>query len=73
MSDWSREGAIAMERRHIAGGRERIARQEALLKKLLPNGNQELILRASELLDDMREFLETAEARLRYLEADPNL
>ncbi len=69
MSDWSRDDAIAMERRHIAEGEERIARQEGLLAELLKDGHEQLAQAATELLTLMRETLDFSRERLRDLEA----
>jgi hypothetical protein len=68
MSDWSPETAIAMERRHVLEGGERIARQEALVKKLMERGPPELVQIAGQMLDTLRESLELSRDRLRYLE-----
>lgn len=69
MTDWSPATDIAMERRHILEGEERVARQEALVKKMVERGHAELIHIASQLLDVLRESLELSRERLRYLEA----
>ena len=56
MSGWSPEDAMAMERRHIVEGENRVARQEALVR------------RSNEVLDLLRESLELSKERLRDLE-----
>jgi hypothetical protein len=68
MSGWSPEDAIAMERRHILEGEKRVARQEALVGKLIDYGHDQLALAAKELLGLLRETLELSKTRLRSLE-----
>jgi hypothetical protein len=68
MSGWSPQEAIAMERRHILEGERRIARQEALVRKLIDAKRDQLALRADELLGLMRDVLELSRKRLRELE-----
>src|SRR5580692_752632 len=67
MNGWSREDAIAMERRHILEGEERVARQEALVGKLIGAKRDQLAFRANELLGVMRDTLELSRIHLRAL------
>ena len=69
MSDWSRDDAIAMERRHISEGEKRVARQEKLLADLLEKGREKPAQAATQLLTLMRETLDLSRERLRDLEA----
>jgi hypothetical protein len=69
MTDWSPEAAIAMERRHVLEGEERVARQETLVKKMVERGNAELIHIANQMLDTLRHSLELSRECLRDLEA----
>ena len=59
---------IEMERRHILEGEARIARQEALIRKLDLAGNLDLILIARELLEALRESVSLSRERLSSLE-----
>jgi hypothetical protein len=68
MSDWSPGKAIAMERRHILEGEKRVARQEALVGKLIENGHDQLVRAANEVLGLLRQSLELSRERLRDLE-----
>ena len=70
MSEWSREAAIAMERRHVADGQRLIERQEALIAKLVQKGARGLIPLAADLLSEFREAVEMSKARLRDLERE---
>jgi hypothetical protein len=70
MSEWSREAAIAMERRHVADGQRRIERQEALIAKLVQKSTTELIPLAAYLLSEFREAVEMSKARLQALERE---
>jgi hypothetical protein len=49
MSGWSREYAIALERRHISEGEQRVARQEALATRLIAEGHEKLVDLANEI------------------------
>jgi hypothetical protein len=68
MSGWSPRQVIAMERRHVLEGKKRIARQEALVKKMVEQGHEQLAYTASQILDVLRQSLELSRERLRYLE-----
>jgi len=68
MSDWSPKEAIAMERRHVLEGENRIARQLALVAKLNGSGNQQLAKSAVELLDIQHDMLKISRLRLQQLE-----
>ena len=68
MSCWSPDDAIAMERRHVFEGEERIARQLELVSKLVGKGPDHLAHTADELLVLLRECLELSRMRLRQLE-----
>ena len=68
MNDWSREDGIAMERRHISEGEQLLAKQQALMEKLIAEGHHGLVETANELLGILRESLELSRARLRDLE-----
>ena len=67
MGAWSHEEAIAMEERHIAEGEVRVARQEALVAKLIEKGHGENLTVAEELLSLLRESVEISRERLLYL------
>ena len=69
MSGWSPREAIVMERRHIAEGEERIARQEARVAEVTERGYSQLAHRSREVLGILRQSLELTRARLRDLEA----
>jgi hypothetical protein len=62
------ESQIEMERRHILEGEARIARQEALIRKLDLSRNLDLVLSARELLEAFRESVAFAKERVSYLE-----
>ena len=68
MSDWSPGKAIAMERRHILEGEKRVARQEALVGKLIENRHDRLVRAGNEVLGLLRESLELSKESLRDLE-----
>ena len=68
MNGWSREDGIAMERRHISEGEQLLAKQQALMEKLIAEGHHGLVETASELLGILRESIELSRARLRELE-----
>jgi hypothetical protein len=68
MSGFSPEDAMAMERRHIQEGEQRIIRQETRVVELNEKGNSEITLRAVSLLKFMHESLEFSRERLRDLE-----
>jgi hypothetical protein len=68
MNGWSREDGIAMERRHILEGEQLLAKQQALMEKLIAEGHHGLVETASELLGILRESVELSRARLRELE-----
>ena len=57
-----------MERRHILEGEKRVARQEALVGKLIENGHDQLVRAANEVLGLLRQSLELSRERLRDLE-----
>jgi hypothetical protein len=69
MTSWSPATAIAEERRHVLEGEERVARQEALVKKTVGQGHTELAGIAGQMLDALRASLELSRERLRDLEA----
>jgi hypothetical protein len=69
MTDWSPATAIALERRHVLEGEERVARQEVLVKKMVGRGHPEHVHIAAQMPDALRESLELSRERLRYLEA----
>ena len=62
------EKAIAMERLHILDGVKRVARQEALVGKLINSRHVQLVSTANEVLDLLGETLELSRERLRDLE-----
>jgi hypothetical protein len=68
MNDWSREDEIAMERRHILEGEQLLAKQQALIGKLISGGHHGLVETASELLGILRDSVDLSRARLRELE-----
>jgi len=68
MNNWSREDERAMERRHISEGEQLLAKQQALMEKLIAEGHHGLVETASELLGILRESVELSRARLRELE-----
>jgi hypothetical protein len=68
MTGWSPEKAIAMERRHVLEGEERIARQEVLVKEIVQQGHDQLADTANQMLAILRESLELSRDRIRYLE-----
>ena len=68
MSLWSLEDAIAMERRHILEGDQRVARQAALVARLTEHGRHQVAGRAKELLDVLCDIQRFARERLRQLE-----
>jgi hypothetical protein len=68
MSGWSPKEAIAMERRHVLEGENRIARQIALVTKLNGCGNAQLAKSAVELLDLQQDLLKLSKTRLQQLE-----
>ena len=68
MSKWSPGKAIAMEQRHILEGEKRVARQEALVGKLIENRHDQLVRTANDVLRLLRESLEHSKESLRDLE-----
>ena len=68
MSGWSSEEAIAIERRHIREGEERVARQDILTGYLIEKGYYLIAGDAAELLNLMYASLKLARERLLYLE-----
>ena len=68
MSGWSPKEAIAMERRHVLEGENRIARQLVLVAKLNRGGNDRLTKSAIEFLDLERDILNISRTRLQQLE-----
>jgi hypothetical protein len=68
MSGWSFEDAMAMERRHIIEGEERVARQDVLTGQLIEKGYWRIAHDAAELLKLMYASVELSRDRLRYLE-----
>jgi hypothetical protein len=60
--------AIEMERRHIREGEARVARQEAIVRRLESGGSPEVAQGARELLASFREFLASAQKRVDDLE-----
>jgi hypothetical protein len=71
MSGWSLEDAIAMERRHVLEGEKLVARQEALMDRLIGKGNPELVTIGYGVLALLTESLELSRKRLRDLESHP--
>ena len=67
MGIWSPEQAIAMEERHIIEGEVRVARQEALVVKLIEKGHGRLLAAAEDLLVTLRESVELSRERLLWL------
>jgi hypothetical protein len=67
MGAWSPESAIDMEERHIAEGEVRVARQEALVAKLIEKGLDECLILAEDLLSLLHESVELSRERLLYL------
>jgi hypothetical protein len=67
MSNWNRDAAIAMERRHIVEGERRIERQQALIARLVLKGTSDLT-KSTDLLAVFRDLVDMAKARLRCLE-----
>jgi hypothetical protein len=68
MGALSIEDVIAMERRHVLEGEQRIARQEALAADLKWKGRDQLALAADDLLRIMRQILDFSRRRLQGLE-----
>jgi hypothetical protein len=68
MNDWSHEDEIAMARRQCLEGEQLLARQQALLEKLVAQGHHGLVEIANQLTDILRESMELSRARLRGLE-----
>jgi hypothetical protein len=68
MSRFSPEDAMAMERRHILEGEERVASQEARVKDLIEKGFDRLAPQSNEVLRILREALDMSRERLQYLE-----
>jgi hypothetical protein len=68
MIEWSPNDAIAMERRHIVEGEQRVARQEMLVLRMTERGNRQLIHDAHEVLLLLREAAEASWTRLGELE-----
>jgi len=70
MSGWSPAEAIAMERRHIAEGKERVAVYERRVAELARNGRSESLIRLfNETLSLLRQSLDFSKTRLRDLES----
>ena len=59
---------MAMERRHIIEGEERVARQDVLTGTLIEMGYYRIARDSAELLNLMYTSLELSRDRLRYLE-----
>jgi hypothetical protein len=68
MSGWSPKEAIAMERRHVREGEERVARQEILTGELIEKGHYRIALASIKLLKSLRRSLELSRERLWDLE-----
>jgi hypothetical protein len=68
MSNWSPLDAIAMERRHIVEGEQRIAWREILVRQVTERGRDQLIHDAHEVLRLLREAVDLSRERLRDLE-----
>ena len=64
MSGWSPEEAIAMERRHIREGEERVARQDILTGYLIEKGYYLIAGDAAEMLNFMHASLTLSRERL---------
>ena len=60
---------MAMERRHIIEGEERVARQDMLTGELFEKGYFRMAHDAAELLKLMYASLELSRGRLRHLES----
>jgi len=65
MNGWSREEAISMQRRHILEGEHLVAKQQALVEKLIEKGHHGLVETANELLGILRESLELSRTLLQ--------
>jgi hypothetical protein len=68
MSGFSPEDAMAMERRHILEGEQRVAEQEARVKELIEKGYNWIVPQSNKVLRILRDSLELSRERLRYLE-----
>ncbi len=68
MSTWSPADTIAMEKRHVAEGEQRVARQDVIVSYHLKQGHDSIVVRSLELLAILRQSVELSHERLRYLE-----
>jgi hypothetical protein len=68
MGTWSPASAIAMEKRHIVEGQERVARQNAIVSTHIERGHDRMVARSMEVLAMFRNSVEQSRERLRYLE-----
>jgi hypothetical protein len=68
MGTWSPASAIAMEKRHIVEGQERVARQNAIVSSHIKQGHDRMVARSMEILAMFRNSVEQSRERLRYLE-----
>jgi len=69
MSGWSPEKAIEMERTHIERGEGMVARQAALVKRLIDGGHDKLAREATAVLGLLHDSLGLSRDRLRDLES----
>jgi hypothetical protein len=64
----SNEDIVATERRHLLEGEQLVARQQALMEKLIERGNYDLVETANELLEILLESIDLSMKRLGELE-----
>jgi hypothetical protein len=69
MSGWSPAEAIAMERRHIAKGEERVAAFERYAAELAERGYESLLPKVNETLGFLRHSVDLSWERLQDLES----
>jgi hypothetical protein len=58
--------------RHVEAGRQRVARQEALIAELTRDGHEKMLDEACQLLEQMRQTLVEMEAHLAHEERKVN-
>jgi hypothetical protein len=63
------ESPLAMASRHVMEGEERVARQQAIVERLLKAGYQQEAAQAAKLLGTMQTTLELAREHLRREES----
>jgi hypothetical protein len=68
MSERPTEDPLSMARRHVAEGRERVARQETLVSTIVSSSYGEVLARAQELLVTLQTSLALMERDLERLE-----